>query len=105
MRSKIIALASAVALAGAVTMVASTGATALRLPDDVYYYSNVTRAFGHTPRHDRLCAGRGPMPVRWPIVPAVSGPTTPRPVPISTVTASLVRARERAGVCRRRPGL
>ena len=51
MRSKIIALASAAALAAAVTMVASTDATALRLPDDVYYYSGVTRAFGHTPRH------------------------------------------------------
>lgn len=53
MRSKITALASVIALAGAVTMLASTGATALRLPDDVYYYSGVTRAFGHTPRHDR----------------------------------------------------
>jgi BA14K-like protein len=53
MRSKIVALASAAALAGAVTMVASTDATALRLPDDVYYYSTVTRAFGHTPRRDR----------------------------------------------------
>jgi hypothetical protein len=51
MRSKIIALASAAALGGAVTMMASTGATALRLPDDVYYYSGVTRAYGHTPRH------------------------------------------------------
>jgi BA14K-like protein len=51
MRSKIMALASAAALAGVVTVVAGTGATALRLPDDVYYYSGVTRAFGHTPRH------------------------------------------------------
>jgi hypothetical protein len=51
MRSKIIALASAAALGGAVTMIASTGAMALRLPDDVYYYSGVTRAYGHTPRH------------------------------------------------------
>jgi BA14K-like protein len=54
MQSKIIALASAVVLAGAVTMMASTRATALRLPDDVYYYSSVTRAFGHTPRRDRF---------------------------------------------------
>jgi BA14K-like protein len=53
MRSKIIALASAAALAGTVTVVAGTGATAQRLPDDVYYYSGVTRAFGHTPRRDR----------------------------------------------------
>jgi hypothetical protein len=51
MRSKIIALASAATLGGAVTMIASTGAMALRLPDDVYYYSGVTRAYGHTPRH------------------------------------------------------
>ena len=54
MQSKIIALASAVVLAGAVTMMASTRASALRLPDDVYYYSSVTRAFGHTPRRDRF---------------------------------------------------
>jgi hypothetical protein len=54
MQSKIIALASVVGLAGAVTIVASTGAKALRLPDDVYYYSSVTRAFGHTPRRDRF---------------------------------------------------
>ena len=54
MQSKIIALASAVVLAGAVTIAASTGAKALRLPDDVYYYSTVTRAFGHTPRRDRF---------------------------------------------------
>jgi hypothetical protein len=53
MRSKIVALASAAALTVAETMVASTDATALRLPDDVYYYSSVTRAFGHTPRRDR----------------------------------------------------
>jgi BA14K-like protein len=59
MRSKIIALASATALAGAVTVMASTAATALRLPDDVYYYSSVTRAFGHTPRHDRYEYGWG----------------------------------------------
>jgi BA14K-like protein len=51
MRSKIMALASAATLAGAVTVVAGTSASALRLPDDVYYYSSVTRAFGHTPRH------------------------------------------------------
>ena len=54
MQSKIIALASAVVLAAAVTIAASTGAKALRLPDDVYYYSTVTRAFGHTPRRDRF---------------------------------------------------
>jgi BA14K-like protein len=57
MQSKIIALASAAALAGAVTVVASTGAKALRLPDDVYYYSTVTRAYGHTPRRDRYAYG------------------------------------------------
>jgi hypothetical protein len=52
MRSNIMALASAAALAGAAVLAACTGATALRLPDDVYYYSGVTRAFGHTPgRH------------------------------------------------------
>jgi hypothetical protein len=58
MQSKIIALASAVVLAGAVTIAASTGAKALRLPDDVYYYSTVTRAFGHTPRRDRYAYRR-----------------------------------------------
>ncbi len=54
MRSKIMALASAAGLAGAVMVMAGTEATALRLPDDVYYYSSVTRAFGHTPRRDRF---------------------------------------------------
>src|SRR5882757_9153518 len=51
MRSKIIALASAATLAGAAALATCTGAAALRLPDDVYYYSGVTRAFGYTPSH------------------------------------------------------
>ena len=51
MRSKIIALASAATLAGAAVLATCTGAAALRLPDDVYYYSGVPRAYGHTPRH------------------------------------------------------
>jgi hypothetical protein len=50
MPSKIIVLASAAALAGVAVLASSTDATALRLRDDVYYYSGVTPAFGHTPR-------------------------------------------------------
>ena len=50
MPPKIIVLASAAALAGAALLASSTGATALRLRDDVDHYSGVTPAFGHTPR-------------------------------------------------------
>jgi hypothetical protein len=49
MRSKMVALACCAAVAA--VLAASTGATALRLPDDVYYYSGVTRGFGYTPSH------------------------------------------------------
>jgi BA14K-like protein len=41
---------SALAAAG-VAVLASTGAMALRLHDDVYYYSGVTPGFGYTPSH------------------------------------------------------
>jgi hypothetical protein len=51
MRSKFMALASAVALAGAALLATGSGATALRFPDDVYYYSGVTRGYGYTPSH------------------------------------------------------
>ena len=51
MRLKIIVLASAAALAGAAVLATVNGAAALRLPDDVYYYSGVTRTFGYTPSH------------------------------------------------------
>jgi hypothetical protein len=51
MRSKIMALASAAGLAGVALLATGNGAAALRLPDDVYYYSGVTRAFGYTPSH------------------------------------------------------
>jgi hypothetical protein len=58
---KIIVLASAAALAGVALLASSMDATALRLRDDVYYYSGVTPAFGHTPRrylYSRYCARR-----------------------------------------------
>jgi hypothetical protein len=52
MRSKIMAAALAAAVAGAAILATGTDATALRFRDDVYYYSSVTPAFGHTPsRH------------------------------------------------------
>jgi hypothetical protein len=54
MRLKITALA--VAAFGAAVL-ATTAAMALRLPDDVYYYSGVTRSYGYTPSHHFLRYG------------------------------------------------
>jgi hypothetical protein len=52
MGSKITAAALAAALAGATMLATGTGATAVQFRDDVYYYSSVTPAYGHTPsRH------------------------------------------------------
>ncbi len=69
MRLKITALAMAV---GA-TVLANTTAMALRLPDDVYYYSGVTRSYGYTPSHHFMRWGYpalfwgypGPVPTCW----------------------------------------
>jgi hypothetical protein len=49
MRSRMVVLACGAAVAG--VLMACTDASALRLPDDVYYYSGVTRGFGYTPSH------------------------------------------------------
>jgi hypothetical protein len=59
MRAKIAVLARA---AGGAAVLASTGAMALRLHDDVYYYSGVTPGFGYTPSHHfRRWAYAGPV--------------------------------------------
>jgi hypothetical protein len=65
MRSKMVALSCGAAVAAATLLAACTAATALRLPDDVYYYSGVTRRFGYTPSHHFY---------RWFQVPVYAGP-------------------------------